>query len=460
MSRIEIRNLVINIPPGTLKSLLVNVFWPAWEWIERAPTKFIYFSYDSSLVGARDGGKMVDLLNSQWYKERWGVKLLSPNPSSYNFDNTSGGFRFASSPGAKGTGRHGNIVVIDDPVKPPDESMTSAITLKALQRVSAWWGGRAVSRQADPKTHRQLLIMQRVHHGDLAGEFIGEGWTLLRFPMRFESSLRCSTAWGGDRRKEDGELLIPQRFGEQEVKSLERGMGPTIASAQLQQRPNVKAGGIFKRAYWQFWHYQPDIRVPCLCDECFDKGYNPDCPNRPMTACEVLPDNGYDFTSWDMAFKGLDTSDFVSSGTWRAISGKYFLLDIGNERMGFADSKRAVMRRAIRWPSAGVHLVEDKANGPAVVDELKSTIPGLELVNPEGGKESRAAASEAPLADLRVFVPHPALDSLTWTLLQQAEQFPNAVNDDLVDMMTQALIHVRAKGLDMFHEAMAAVRHA
>ncbi len=108
-----IKRLVINEPPGFGKSNTVNVIWNVWEWIKRPQTKFLFASFDESLVGTRDGGKVINLLEKDWFKMRWGLVLPRGKQAASKFETTAGGFRFATSPNGRGTGRHGDIRVID-----------------------------------------------------------------------------------------------------------------------------------------------------------------------------------------------------------------------------------------------------------------------------------------------------------------------------------------------------------
>ena len=465
LSRCEIRNLVINEPPGCTKSLIVNVLWPAWEWVKRPDTKFIYASFDVTLVGRRDGGKLINLLRSPWFTARWGQLLAESNPSTSNFDTLKGGFRFSTSPGGRGTGRHGDIIAVDDPIKPRDAAGGGLVTRQALTKVLEWWSDTMSTRQANPETHRNLIVMQRLHNMDLAGHLLRTGdYIHLCLPMRFVSDLRCRTQWGEDPRTYNGELLFPQRFPEDEVKTLEKGMTEAVRSAQLQQRPTVEGGGIFKRADWRFWAYEENVPAPCLCEKCFsraltDPNYeDPECPERPEGRfCEVLPREGQDCQSWDMSFKDLETSDYVAAGFWRQWAGRFFLVDFLNERLSFVAAQAAMIRWDILYPTALDKLVEDKANGTAIVDQLKTDIPGLTPVEPLGGKVARATATSPLYAALKVFLPHPKVKPGVWQYMAQHEGFPKETNDDLVDQASQALLRLRQHG-ELFHVAMARIR--
>lgn len=476
VSRVEIKRLIINEPPGCTKSLLVNVLWPAWEWISRPDTAWIYASFDVSLVGRRDGTKLINLLHSPWFLERWGKPCSNPgckrrihllcetNPSASNFETNAGGFRFSTSPGGKGTGRHADIIVVDDPIKPKDVLGGATIVKQQIQRVSSWWGDTMSSRQKNPVTHRRVIVMQRLHKDDLAGEMIRTGeYVQLRLPMRYEANNPCRTSHGGDRRTVDGELLFPTRHTEETVRVLEIDMGARVAAAQLQQRPTVEGGGIFKRSNWRFWSHLENVPEPCLCEKCFTaKVANAQAVTDPTHTtgrmCAPLPTIGLEAQSWDLAFKNTVDSDFVAAGTWRTYLSRYYVLDLLNSRLSYTQTKTMMTLWAKLWPRAHDKLVEDKANGPAIIDDLKLDVPGLTPVEPKGGKEARANAV-SPLFDAGVvYLPHPDICPLVWVYMAQLEAFPNDVHDDLVDMTSQVLLRLKQHG-EQFAAAMAAVRN-
>jgi predicted phage terminase large subunit-like protein len=143
--------------------------------------------------------------------------------------------------------------------------------------------------------------------------------------------------------------------------------------------------------------------------------------------------------SWDMAFKDLQTSDFVVGQVWMSLGADRFLLDQIRERLNFPDTLDAVRELTRKWPNAGAKLVEDKANGTAVIATLKHEIPGLIEVQPEGGKEARAHAVSPQIESGNVYLPHPALSPWVLEYLAEWNSFPRGAHDDQVDSTTQAL---------------------
>jgi predicted phage terminase large subunit-like protein len=462
-----IRKLIINEPPGFGKSNTVNVIWNAWEWVKRPQTKFLYASFDASLVGTRDGGKVIKLLQSDWFRLRWGDLLSPGKPAASWFETKAGGFRFSTSPGGKGTGRHANIRVVDDPNKPKDVSGGGTMTRTALRAVSEWAANTLSSRATDLRTVRDVLIMQRLHEDDLAGEMLAKGgWVHLCLPMVFDPASACFTEWsggsGGDRRTFAGELLFPERAPQEVVDELKNDkMGPDVFEAQCQQNPVRPGGTVFRREWWKFWHYREGIPAPCLCDACFKaKRSRPGCPTRTeIQICRPLPPTGYEAQSWDCTFKKTDTTDPVAGGVFRVNMGGVYLVDCKNERASFTDTVQSLRVMSLKWPHAYDKLIEDKANGPAVENALRAEIPGLTLVNPQGGKEARANAGSIYFSGGKLFLPHPDIYPWVWSYMTQHESFPRGVNDDMVDMTSQLLVRLKAhSSLESFAAAMKKLR--
>jgi predicted phage terminase large subunit-like protein len=148
--------------------------------------------------------------------------------------------------------------------------------------------------------------------------------------------------------------------------------------------------------------------------------------------------------SWDMAFKDLATSDYVVGQVWAARKADRFLLDQTRQRMDMPSTKEAVRELSRRWPKAAAKLIEDKANGPAVIQELQHELSGLISINPEGGKIARAHAVSPQIESGNVYLPHPAIAPWVDAFIEEAAGFPNGRNDDQVDARTQALNRLRS----------------
>lgn len=249
----SIRNLCINVPPGCGKSLIVSVFFPAFEWgpLKRPELRYISTSH-SAAFSVRDSRKMRDLVSSDWYQGLWPhVRLTRSGESS--FGNDRQGFREAM-PYTQLTGARGDRVLIDDPQAAEDAESPPerARALRVFREVIP-------TRINDAKTSAIVLIMQRLNDQDVASAAIEAGYTHLMLPMEYEQERRCRTVLGfregkprvfQDPRQRDGDLMFPARFPRDDIERLKGNMGSFAWAGQMQQRPVPREGGLFKAAWF------------------------------------------------------------------------------------------------------------------------------------------------------------------------------------------------------------------
>lgn len=409
VTRGEIRNLVINMPPRHMKSMLVSVFWPTWEWATRPERRWLFASYAQSL-STRDSLKCRRIIESPWYQRNWGrvYGLTTDQNVKQRFDNTATGYRIAASVGSAITGEGADRLVSDDP-----HSVREAESEAVRERTLSWWDEVMSTRGNDPRTATRVIVMQRVHESDLSGHVLAQGgYEHLCLPAEYEprASIETGIGWR-DPRTVEGELLWPERFGPDELADLKVRLGSYAAAGQLQQRPSPAEGGRVKRGWWQRY------TVP------------------PARFDEVIQ-------SWDMAFKDLKTSDFVVGQVWGRVGAECYLLDQIRGRLDFPATVQAVRDLKAKWPATGALLVEDKANGTAVIATLKSKVPGLIAVNPEGGKQSRIAAVAPFIEAGNVRIPEPERAPWVGDYVEEHAQFPNGAHDDQVDATSQALLRL------------------
>lgn len=442
VSRGELLRLIINIPPRAMKSLTTAVFWPSWEWVENPHLKWLYASYAAAL-STRDSLKMRRLIESEGGKEdgtlfeRVGYQgvlaMLSDDPwqlttdqnEKTKFENTATGYRLATSVEAKATGEGGDRVVVDDALS-ADQARSDAKRVNANE----WWSGTMTSR-FNNDAGAAVIVMQRLHEEDLTGYLLGRGgsWHHLCLPAEYEPkhpfvypdvvTLPSGRELPGDRRTEEGELLEPIRLGPRKLDELLKEQGSYGYAGQFQQRPAPAEGGMFKKHWWKRWR-----------DE--------DLPPRWDRVVH----------SWDMRFgKSQDAaSSYVVGQVWGIFRADHYLLGQIRVRIGFNDSLKAVKALAA-WKVASAKLVERKANGEAVMDALGREVPGLIPIEPEGGKDVRAAAAQPTVESGNVWLPAadfiPAPPGYDPTrvdeFIHECAVFPNGSHDDQVDAMSQVL---------------------
>lgn len=435
----QIRQLVINIPPRSSKSMLACVLWPAWVWIREPNLKWLFLSYAQNL-SMRDSVKCRRLIESDWYQARWGdvFSLARDQNTKLRFENDRSGYRYATSFGSGTTGDGGDIRVLDDP-----HSVNDVHSPTVLQNQIDWIGQTWTSRYIDAATARDLIIMQRLHEGDATGYVLAEelGYEHLRLPAEFEPEHRCFTSLPFvDPRTEEGELLDPKRMPRIELIKQKKALGPQGAAGQLQQRPSPAEGGLLKRTYWRFW-------CPPGSAETLGPVPLKGADGTVHVTPEVLPDT-FDFTAqgWDMAFKKSTTSDPVAGHVWAAAGANRYLLGRRAGKMDVVDSMNAVRELSAEFPDAHAKYVESAANGPAVVQMLGDELEGLILVTPAeigGSKTARVVSVQPMIVSGNVFLPHPVIAPWVWEFIEQCATFPAAVHDDDVDAMTLALIKMR-----------------
>lgn len=412
----QIKRLVINLPFRMLKSTIISQAFPAWEWIKRPHLQYLTASYAKD-VATRDAVDSRKIIESQLYQDAWGAKfkMTSDQNVKTRYENDAKGSRVVTATDAAGTGFGGNRIIIDDPV-----SAAEADSETARATSIEWWRGTAATRLNNPQEDAIVLVHQRLHQQDLTGYVLAEerGWEHLVLPMRFDPELRKTTILGfKDPRKDKGELLSPQRLNNDTVTEMEERLGSYHTDAQLQQNPSGREGSIFKQKDWKFYHIHPDQMVGEMD--------------------EII-------WSWDCAFKGASTSDFVAGHCIGRKGASKYLLARVCERMGFSATKSRIENEASRKPFASktiAILVEDKANGPAILDALEEDVPGLTPITPQGGKVVRAHAVQPQHEAGNFYLPSPTLPGFEWVndFTDLFAKFPGVTHDDDIDAWTQGV---------------------
>ena len=253
-----IKNLMVNVPPGTMKSLAL-VFFSAWLWgpANLPETRILAFSYGGDLA-TRDNQKVRNVIESDWYQRRWGhrFKLVGDQNQKTKFENDKRGWRQCSSVGGKGTGEHPDILIIDDPHKARDSKgkLTTRETDAERTKVLEWYSNTITTR-GKIRGARRVLVMQRLHEEDLCGYILNRpesiDWTCIVLPMRAEPERMATTPLGWNDPRDAGDLLWPGGYSEIKTASLEQELGSALAAGQLQQRPTKAGGEMFKRGWFR-----------------------------------------------------------------------------------------------------------------------------------------------------------------------------------------------------------------
>jgi predicted phage terminase large subunit-like protein len=434
----QITRLVINQPPRTLKSTTVSVAWPTWEWTKLPGQRWMFISYADTLSTKHSVDRRT-LIESEWYQERWGDRFALAGDQNVKtfFANTRRGHMFATTMLGQSVGMGGLRLVFDDPHNPKGV-LSDELRAAALANYQQAF----YPRLDDKKTGAIVIVMQRLHQNDLAGHVLAEGGfvhvkidnpsqrrTTIVFPMsgrRFERA--------------EGDLIDERREGPAEIAQMRKSLGSYGFSGQYLQEPSPPGGTIFKREWWQFYRNLPD-----QIDEWI--------------------------ISVDATFKDTKDSDQVAIHVYARSGPKKYLVEgpAATTQLGFNDTKTAIVALKARYPRVTRIYIEDKANGPAIIEDLSQKLAGVLPVNPEGGKIARANSVQPDVEAGDVYLPDPfdlagnPRPGFEWVLefIEIAAKFPKVAFDDDIDAFTQAIVQMR-KGydalLDVMKEQLASAR--
>jgi predicted phage terminase large subunit-like protein len=399
--------LVINLPPRNLKSLLGSIALPAWM-LGRDPTaQIICVSYSQELSDklARD---CLSVMNARFYQQTFATRISRNRSAVSDFSTTQGGCRMATSIGGVLTGRGADLIIIDDPLK-PDEALSEVRRNAANQ----WFNNTLLSRLNDKRTGKIILIMQRLHGDDLTGHVLEQGgWKVTNLPAIAErDELFLVKTPGGILRfaRSAGEALHPEREPLEVLAEIRRTMGDFGFAAQYLQSPVPLEGGLLKRAWLQF--YRP--------------------ADLPATFEMVLQ-------SWDTANKPTQLSDYSVCTTWGIANERLYLLHVFRDRLDYPSLKRAVRQQAELY-RAGAILIEDRASGTQLIQELQSEgLHAVKRYDPGGSdKIMRFQAQTSSFEGALALLPEKA-DWLA-AYIHELTTFPSSKYDDQVDSTAQAL---------------------
>jgi len=410
----RITRLLMNVPPGSMKSLLTGVIWPAWEWGPRnmPEMRFVGTAHEEQLA-IRDSRRCRDLIKSDWYQSLWPIELLSDLDGKREFGNARKGVRQARSFTSM-TGVRGDRVLLDDPLSA--DGANSQAKLEAAKIAFT----ETLPTRVNSEKSAIVVIMQRLHEDDTSGVILKMGlpYVHLCIPMRFERDRRCVTSIGWeDPRTEDNELMFPERFGEQQVSELEATLGTYGTAGQLQQRPSPRGGGMLKSSWLTYWHTVP-----------------PALDFRYITA--------------DTAQKTSTQHDYSVLQCWgRSVAGKAALLDqirgkweapeLITEARAFwlkhLHDGRPIMTKA---PLRAMY-VEDKVSGTGLIQTLRRESITVLPVQRTKDKQARGYDAAPFIEAGNVAVPQDA----PWLsdFLAEFSTFPNGAHDDQLDPLFDAI---------------------
>lgn len=417
----EINRLVISVPPGFMKSMMTKIFWPAWEWgpQKRPDIRYVTAAYADHL-SMRDARKMKLVITSDWYQKLWPhVRLSSDQAQKSNFHNDANGFMLGTSVGGLGTGERGDRFICDDPNSVKDAES------KLVRDGTNQWFLEVVPTRLNSEESAILVIQQRTNEDDVTGTILEKGlpYVHLSIPMEMDMGRKCTTSIGWeDPRTKEGELAWPERFPQHVVDELKNTLGVYASSAQLQQAPSPRGGGIIRREWWVLWE---DIWFP------------------PMELVVIAVDTAYSEK------QEADFSAAVVLGVYRDQYDlpKIMLMSAWQERLGLNDLVLKLAATSKKYKADRL-LIEAKASGISVGQEIKrmfgQEVFGVTMINPKGDKTARLQSVEPLFAAGMIFAPDKAYADM---VIDQVTKFPKSKNDDLCDALSCGIRWLRDNGL-------------
>lgn len=455
----EITRLLINVPPGFMKSLLVDVFWPAWEWgpLGKSHLRYVTFSYSATLT-ERDNNRFSDLITNDRYLKLWSANITPAKTGQQRVTNVQKGWKLASSVGGVSTGERGDRVILDDPnnVKDAESSIVRNETIR-------WFRESMSNRLNNLETGVIVIIMQRVHEDDVSGAILGLGleYCHLMIPMEYDATraiddqgnlVTTQIGWIDPRcvptapETNDGELAWPERFPEEVVERTKTEVGPYAYAGQYQQSPAPRGGGIILKEWWGVYEH-PDGKYPPfeLVIASVDSAFTSNQQNDPTA-----------MTVWGVWYRD-GKRRLMLMDAWRkhlAFSGPRVPYMVNESKAAYARRTQGtwgllewIQHTCDRW-NVDRLLIEGKASGLSAAQELQNRYGrqnwSTQLVPVKGDKVARCLAVQAVFSQGGIFAP---IRDWSDMVINEMAVFPAGKYDDLTDSSTQAVKWLRDNGM-------------
>ena len=402
----KLRRLIVNMPPRSLKSLISSVSWPAFV-LGHDPTKRLIVASYASELSIKHANDFRALLSADWYRSLFpSTRISRVKNTEIEVATTRQGFRLATSVDGTLTGRGGDVIIIDDPLKPID-----ALSDSKRERVNEWYNNTLLSRLDDKREGAIIVVAQRLHIDDLSGVLsrASDEWTVLNFPAIAEENRRIQIGEGRFHTWRAGEVLQPQREPREVLDKIREQLGSDTFNAQYLQQPIPPGGALIKRNWLKRYTHLPKCAWP-----------------------------SYIVQSWDTASKPGESNDYTVSTTWLVHEGSYYLIDVLRARFDYPDLRSRAIAYAKAHKPKKV-LIEDAGVGTALIAELRRAGLTAIGIKPEHNKTTRLAVEAAKFEAGLVYFPTQA----RWLADLESELFgfPHVRHDDQVDSISQVLAH-------------------
>jgi predicted phage terminase large subunit-like protein len=399
-----LKRVILELPPRHGKTEKATVRHPAYR-LERKPSLRIILAAHTDKLAWKFSRKIQRIVRGR-------IELSPEKTAADDWETSEGGGVRAVGVGTGIAGLPGDLVLVDDPFKSRKEAYSESYR----DRVWEWFTEDLYTR-LEPGA-ALVITMTRRHEDDLVGRILASenaaDWVVVRLPALAEEDDPLGRPLGA--------ALCPDRYDEAALEKIRKDIGEISFSSLYQQRPSPASGLVFKTEWLRYYTtrdhpiIEDGIAVPML----------------PVVWSSHLQ-------TWDMSFKDKSDSDYVAGHFLSRLNADCYLRARTHKRMDFPATIEAVKQLTRAHPEAQLKLVEDKANGPAVISSLRSKITGLVAVEPEGDKVSRAWAVTPMFESGNVWFPHPTIAPWIRELVLELIRFPLGANDDDVDALVQGL---------------------
>jgi predicted phage terminase large subunit-like protein len=398
----EIKRLIINMPPRSLKSICISVAWPAWI-LAHDPSKRIMVSSYSQILSIKHSLDCRLVLSSGWYQEIFPSTILSKKHNQKSkFLTTLNGFRFATSVGGSATGEGGDVLIIDDPHNP------SHINSPKMRKSTIdWFEQTFITRLNNKNKGAIILVMQRLHQEDLSGYLLNnhKSWQHLKIPVMANQDYHFFIN-NKEYKFLQGDVLHSFRDQKDYLINLEQEIGFYNYSSQYLQEPIKLGYSLLQNEYLRYYETLP---------EKFD----------------------YFVQSWDTAIKISENADYSVCTCWGVIGRQYYLVYLLRDKLTYPELKSGIEKLAKKYYPKFI-LIEDKASGQSVIQDLKLCgFSNIIAIKPKYDKITRFTSIISLFQSGCVCIPKAS--NFSPILLKELLSFPHSKNDDIVDSISQFL---------------------
>lgn len=396
------KDVVVNVPPRSLKSSVISIFLNAWAWTKFPHLKFITSSYSADLAELHALRTRM-LIESDWFQGYWPLLMRRDQNQKSAFENTSGGYRIAVGVGGSVMGMGADVLIVDDPIQP-----LQALSEIYIKRTKIWWDHTFQTRLNDHRFGLRIIVMQRLHEDDLTGHVLNKApkkWRPIVIPAEDSFPIEPENLRKHYRRGS----FFTQKFSRKVLEEHRTNLGSIGYASQMGQSPRPLDGSYFNKKWFNRYLELPDIEYPRYIQ------------------------------SWDLSIKDDLDSSYAVGLTFVTDGKNHYLVDVVRRKMAYRETRSAMLLAREKYPDVSLVLVEDKANGSPIINDLQNEILEIEAVSKTRGKKECAQLAAVTCEKGLVIIPEGDVGD---EFIRELLAFPNSRYDDQVDAFCQYILEV------------------